>query len=445
MQIEFEYAPRDLFLPYHQRNARWSAIVAHRRAGKTVACINDLIARAIYTQKTRPRYSYIAPYYSQAKEIAWAYLKAYAGQAVRKASESSLTVELFNDAKISLFGADNPDALRGVYNDGVILDEYGDCRPSLWGEVILPTLADRRGWATFIGSAKGKNHFYEVVKRSRENTDWYHATLKASETGIIPEEELAELKLQMSEEQYAQEMECDFSAAVLGTYYAKIISTLELKEQIYATSAAYDPNQPVSVAADLGYTDSTSLWFWQLRPDGIAVIDYEEAHGEPLSYYFSLLNSKPYEFDAIWLPHDARAKSLQTGRSTVEQFAEAFPDVVRIAPTMRLQHGVDAARLVLPHCWFHPATAEGVEGLRAYRRRWDENKKIFSDQPVHDWASHPADAFRYMALVCRTALPGQPEEDPSPHLYLPRTGPEYRLDELFSERERGSRFSRARI
>jgi hypothetical protein len=145
------------------------------------------------------------------------------------------------------------------------------------------------------------------------------------------------------------------------------------------------------------------MWFWQERPDGIAVIDYEEAAGQALAYYFDLLRYKGYEYDTLWLPHDARAKSLQTGRSTIEQFiAEKFP--VRIAPNLSIQHGIDAARKIIPCAAFAPAAMKGVEALRSYRRSWDEHGKVFRDSPVHDWTSHAADAWRYLCLVTRERI-----------------------------------------
>jgi phage terminase large subunit len=400
--LQLEYVPRAQFVPFHERDNRWACLVAHRRAGKTVACVNDLVTRALYTNKKDARYAYIAPFYRQAKEVAWKYLKDATKGVSVKISESTLSVELINGSKIQLFGADNPDALRGLYFDGVIIDEFGDTRPSLWGSVVRPTLADRRGWAVFIGTPKGENHFYDIAKEARINPDWLFIELKASESGILPPDELAELKSQMSEEEYEREMECNFKAAVLGTYYAPLITLLEKKQQI--GTVPYDPNFPVEVAADLGFTDSSAYWFWQYRPDGIAVIDYEEAHSQALDYYFDLLKYKTYTYSTIWLPHDAKAKSLQTGRSTVEQFLQkGFP--VRITPSLSLQHGIDAARLVLPMCYFDSAKCEsGIESLRAYRRQYDEVRKVFSDAPLHDWSSHGADAFRYLALVSKTKL-----------------------------------------
>lgn len=450
-EIRVEYEPRGQFLPFHQRQTRFACLVAHRRAGKTVACVNELVARAIYSKKKRPRYAYIGPLLKQAKKIAWEYLKEYTkGLEAKKPSESELTVRFkHNEAEITIYGADNPDAFRGQYFDGVVLDEYGDMSPSVWGKVLLPTLADRKGWAVFIGTFKGKNHFYKIWRNSqgldlpeglnREifQKDWYNFILKASESGILSDEELAIQRSQQDEEEYQQEFECNPNAVVKGTYYAKIITQLEAKGQIYA-DIEYDPDQPVEVSADLGYTDSSAYWFFQRRPGGIAVLEYLEAHSKPLQYYFDILHEKGYRYKTIWLPHDARAKSLQTGRSTVEQFLlEGFP--VRIAPHLGIQDGIEATRLVLPMCRFHRNTEDGIEALRAYKRSWDEDKKVFSEQPYHDWSSHGSDAFRYLSLVAKDIR----VSDNSSEKEKTRSG--LQLEPLFLERERRLRYSRNRI
>ena len=141
-EIRVNYQPRDQFLSFHRRQTRFACLVAHRRAGKTVACVNELVARAIFSKKKRPRYAYIGPLLKQAKKIAWEYLKEYtSGLEAKKPSESELTIRLrHNEAEISIYGADNPDAFRGQYFDGVVLDEYGDMSPSVWSKVLLPTL-----------------------------------------------------------------------------------------------------------------------------------------------------------------------------------------------------------------------------------------------------------------------------------------------------------------
>ena len=409
-------------------------MVCHRRAGKTVGCINDIVAKALHTPKKNARYAYVAPYYRQAKDVAWTYLKDATDGIATKVREADLRVELPNGAWITLYGADNPDALRGLYFDGVILDEFGDCRPALWAEVILPTLLDRKGWAVFIGTPKGKNHFYHMNEQSKREDNWFHMTLKASESGLIDEEDLAEIRGQMTEDQYMQEMECSFEAAVMGTYYASQIAKMETDGHMAIHPPDY--TSPVYVATDLGFTDSTAMWFWQLAPDGLRIIDYEEANGEALPYYFDMLDQKKYEYETIWLPHDAKAKSLQTGRSTIEQFLEAgYP--CRIAPKLAVQHGIDAARKVLPMCHFDQiACYDGIEALRAYRRSYNEVSKQFSKVPVHDWSSNGSDAFRYLALVTQEHLQLAPREVKVSEPLL--KAPEYTLDELFKDNENGS-------
>lgn len=421
-EVTLEYDPRPFFIPFHQRTKRWSSIVAHRRCGKTVSCINDTVVRAIYNRKKHPRYGYIAPTYRQGKEIAWLYLKDAARPLIKKIKESELSVELVNGAKITIFGADNPDSLRGLYFDGVILDEYGDMRPSLWGEVILPTLVDRRGWAVFIGTPKGMNHFYDIHQRSQEDDDWFSLTLPISETGLFTDEETEQFRKQMSDEQYRQEFMCDFTAAITGAYYAKLLEEPQ-------DGPGWDDSMPVYVSTDLGYTDSTALWFWQEYADGPNIIDYEEADNQALAYYFDLLRYKGYDYDTIWLPHDAMAKSLQTGRSTIEQFlAEEFP--VRIAPRLAVQHGIDAVRSILPITRWNLENDRvkwGLNAMRSYRRQYNEIKKIYMDAPLHDWTSHCADAFRGLSLVCKRAtLPATESPAPSRSQYG------FSLEDLYS-------------
>lgn len=461
-EIKIRYKPRTHFVPFHNREQRFACMVAHRRAGKTVACVNEAVTRALYSRKHRPRYAYIGPLLKQAKKIAWEYLKEYTnGFQGKKPSESELTVKLaHNNAEISIYGADNPDAFRGQYFDGVILDEYGDMAPSVWSKVLLPTLADRQGWAVFIGTPKGKNHFYKIFRRSQgldlpENSheyltklSWYNFILRANESGILPPDELMLQRSEMTEDEYLQEYECSFDAAVLGTYYASLITLIESRNQV-REDVVYDPEFPVFVVFDLGFSDSTAAWFYQERPDGLAIIDYEEASGKALSYYFDTLRHKGYRYGKIWLPHDARAKSLQTGRSTVEQFlAQPFPTfdtgqsrLVDIVPNLALQHGIDAARLVLPSCHFNSVKCfPGVEALRAYRRRWDEELRVFSEAPLHDWSSHGSDAFRYLALVSRERIvPAK-----SPEKIDPNRPVQYTLDQLW-DMNKSSQRSKLRV
>jgi len=325
-----------------------------------------------------------------------------------------------------------------MYFDGVILDEFGDCRPKLWAEVILPTLADRKGWAVVMGTSKGRNQFYDFHELSKKDSRWYSLTLKADTSGIIDDEELEGLKAQMSDAQYEQEMLCSFTAALLGTYFATHIAKVESDGRV-TTNAEHDPAFPVTVTMDIGYSDSTVIWFFQERPDGIAYIDVEEGHGKDLLYYFSLLDYKPYVYDTIWLPHDARAKTLQTGKSTADQFLEKYRDsevVLDIVPQLTVQHGIDAVRLVLPYSYFHPRCELGIEALRTYRRKYNDLQQRYDDKPLHSWEADFADSFRYSALVANKSKlkPPQPLDSVAKPVY-----PSYTMDQLYADRDRGAR------
>ena len=442
-------------------------MVFHRRAGKTVACVNELITRALYSKKKRPRYAYIAPQLKQAKKIAWEYLKDFTEEIREKKSESELYIILKgNGAEICIYGADNPDSFRGQYFDGVVLDEYGDMSPSIWGKIILPTLADRQGWAVFIGTFKGKNHFYKIWRRSQgldlvegENPEyfrqrWYSCIGRASETGILSTEELLLQRMEQDEEEYQQEFECNPNAAVKGTYYSKILAQLE--DRINNLRANWDPEFAVSVYSDLGVSDSTALWFVQARPDGYALIDYEEESGKGLDFYYELLHNKPYAYDKFWVPHDAKARTLQTGRATLQLIIEHDRDnpfrrfsrsdagnFISVVPKLDVQDGINAVRKILPSCWFSPKAEEGVECLRAYKRTWNEDKQIFADEPYHDWASNGSDAFRYFALMARerAILPAKAEviQKINPNM------PALRLEELFAQREARMHSLRRRV
>lgn len=432
-EVQFEYIPREQFKPLHKRKERWACMVVHRRGGKTVASIHETVVRALYTKKKDARYAYIAPFYRQAKDVAWLYLKNAVDGIATKVRESALRVELPNGAWITLYGADNPDALRGIYLDGVILDEYGDSRPSLWSQVVLPTLVDRKGWAIFIGTPRGKNHFYQIYQRSLEEKNWYSLVLKSTESGIIDDEELLEMKSQMSPEEFEQEMECNFTAAIRGTYYAALIQKMELNKKISPRVVQYDDSLAVKVAADLGRVDSTAMWFWQETATGIHVIDYYEAQGKDLGHYIQKLRDKPYRYEEIWLPHDAIAKTLATKRSTIEQLLDAgFP--CRKVPFLSLQHGIDAARKVLPNCLIDQEKCfGGIEALRAYRRKYSELTKQYSNTPLHDWASDGADAWRYLSLVVKERIKMPTAEEIKREESIIKTY-DFSLNDLFAER-----------
>ena len=252
------YKPRSAFLPFHNRTKRWSCLVAHRRAGKTVAAINDLIRAAVTSMSPMPLYGYISPYRSQAKSIAWDYLKNFSASCAANTNESELTVEMINGSKVRLFGADNADAMRGLGFDGIFMDEYGDFKPSVWGNVIRPALSDRQGWAVFGGTPKGKNQFWEIKQTAeRLRDEWFLLQLPASKSGLLPDGELSAAKAQLSKDQFDQEYECSFEAAILGAFYG--VEMREATDTGRITRVDYQPEVPVHTAWDLGYRDDTAI------------------------------------------------------------------------------------------------------------------------------------------------------------------------------------------
>ena len=381
-------------------------MVAHRRAGKTVACINDMLRAALVTDRPQARYAYIAPQFNQAKDVAWSYVRQFAGVVPGvEFNESELRCDLPNGARIRLYGADNPDRLRGIYLDGVVLDEYAAMRPSIWGEVLRPLLADRQGWATWIGTPKGRNAFYDLWAGADDKPDWFRLMLKASSTGLIAEDELQAARQQMTAEQYAQEFECSFEAAIMGAYYARELAQADAEGRI--TGVPYEAQHQVHVAWDLGIGDATALVFAQLIGREWRIIDYYEASGVGLDHYVQVLRSKPYIYGTMLLPHDAAAKELGTGKSRVEVLQSLGLRDVRVLKQQRVEDGINAVRVTLPKMWFDKAKcAQLLEALRQYRTEYDERRKVFKASPLHDWTSHAADAMRYLVQgVERAAQP----------------------------------------
>jgi hypothetical protein len=395
--IEIPYAPREQQLAIHELmdSKRFGVVVAHRRMGKTVSAINHLIKDAILNQKEAPRYAYIAPTYGQAKRVAWDYLVKYAEPLGGTNNISELRVDFWG-RRIQLYGSDNPEALRGQYFDGVILDEIGDQNPKIWTDIIRPALADRKGWCLFIGTPKGHNHFKELRDRAEKEDGWGLLEFKASETGVVDDTELKAARNEMGEDKYRQEFECSFDAAVEGSYYGQILNELEDKKHMQEI-----PREELSrtfTAWDLGMGDSTSIWVAQLVGSEVRLIDYYENHGVGLDHYVKWIRDNDYIKAEHILPHDVRVRELGSGKSRLEMLEEAGLEI-KIAPRMGLDDGIQAVRRLLPRCWFNvPRVQTGLNCLRNYRRDYDEKRKIFYERPLHDWSSHGSDSFRYLAL-----------------------------------------------
>lgn len=367
--------------------------------------INQLIKGATECQLERPRFGYIAPTFKQAKAVAWDYLKHYTGVIPGISyNEAELRADFPWGARIRLYGAENADeSIRGQYFDGCVLDEFGLMQGRVWSEVVRPALSDRQGWAVFIGTPNGKNAFWEMRNQAAKGERWYLGEFPASRTNVLPVEELNDARSIMTEDEYAQEFECSFEASVRGAIFAKELQ--QAREQKRIQRMPYDPALEVHTAWDLGVKDSTAIWFYQMQMSEVRLIDYYEASGEGLHHYANVLDRKGYKYGKHFAPHDIEVRELGSGRSRLE-IAKDLGIRFDIAKRLSLHDGLNAARMLLPRCYFDAdKCAKGIEALQNYRKDFNTRLDEFKETPVHDWASHGADAFRYLAIsIPSTAL-----------------------------------------
>lgn len=440
-RIVIPYKPRSAFQAYHANKKRFSVSVCHRRAGKTVARINRLIRCAVQMDRPYPpgRFAYVAPFRKQAKDIAWLYLQHYARPLIdlgAKVNQTELSITMpHNKALIALHGADNAESLRGVYWDGVTADEAQGIARTTLSTVIMPTLADYGGWLDASGTPRGwTNLLGELVKIAKSKPDeWYLHTLRASESGLINPSELALQRHLMSENEYEQEYECSFDAAITGAVYGKWISEADKVGRIANIKPM--PDVPVHTSWDLGYDDSTAIWWWQSTPGEIRVLDYYEAAGEAIPHYCEIVRlrglERGYTYGKHFVPHDASNELLAAGGRSIVQQAHGLGVKMFVVPATSQQNAIEATRKTIPRCWFDRDKCEnGLNSLRLYQFEWDEDKKVFRSKPRHDWASHGADAFEIIGQVWQ--LPPDAEKIEKPR-FFPH---DYTADDIFHPKPR---------
>lgn len=403
--ISTGYVPRPLQFNLHRNLRRFNVLVAHRRFGKSVFCINHLIDRALRCNLPMPRFAYLAPTYGQAKRIVWDYLKAYTSMIPGVIpNEAELRVDIpSNKARIMLLSAENPVSLKGIYLDGVILDEYAEMNPSAWSEVIRPTLSDRKGWAIFIGTPKGQNNFHELYENAEKKQDpeWYSAIFKASETKVVDAEELISARKTMTEEQYEQEFECSFSAGLVGAYFTKEMALAYKEDRIGIVP--HDKHIPVDTYWDLGTNDLCAVWFVQSVRGDHRIIDYYEVCGSSIPEVMQELQRKPYLYGDFVLPHDAAARDFSTGKSQEQVFRSNGAKRLRVIPRVGTKReGINAARMIFSQCRFDKVKcAQGLKALANYQRKWNAKNNVYEESPLHNWASNGADAFQQFGLGVR--------------------------------------------
>lgn len=404
----YKYQPRPQFIALHNRTQKYACVVCHRRSGKTVSLTNDLIIGALETELHRPQFAYIAPTYVMAKRIAWDYAKDYGGPLQPKGSrpnESELRIDLISrsgsTARLFLAGADNPDSLRGIYLDGAVVDESPLIPPYITSQILLPALADRQGWLVHAGTPKGKNHFYDTYQKALADPGWFTMFLPASISGIIPPDQLAELKKQMGPDEYEQEMECSFSATSKGQILFKDVVTARAENRIGTHIKMVHPRlSPVVATFDIGFRDTAACWLWQIIPGGFRLIKYLAYSGFEAQDWIDLLVKLKFPPTTVYLPHDGATRTFTTKHSAEEQFRRCGKFKVHVIPRTSILDRINAARAIMPYCEFvEPETKDGIHALEEWQFEWNQDTQVFSQNPLHNHASNGSDAFSYGAQV----------------------------------------------
>ena len=401
MGIVIPYSPRPLQRDVHNKLKRFNVIVCHRRWGKTVFAINELIKTALTCPHNKPRTAYLCPLHKQAKQVAWDYVKEFSRVIPGVIfNEAELRADYPNGGRLQLFGADNPDALRGIYLDGVVLDEYAQISPRAWSEVIRPALSDRKGWATFIGTPMGMNEFYKMYDFAQADDDWLAVIYKASETEIVDADELVAAKKIMTDAEYEQEFECSWSAAIRGAYYGKLMDVSETEGRV--TNVPYDPAMKVITSWDLGINDATVVWFWQVAPTEIRAIECMAFQSTGLPDIIKEIATKPYDYIQHIAPHDIAVRELGSGLSRLDIARDLGVDF-DVAPKQSITEGINAVRMLIPKMYFDKTKcATGIEALKLYRTEYDDKKQVFRSNPLHDWTSDYTDSVRYFAVTTKS-------------------------------------------
>lgn len=402
-KVQLPFTPRPWQVKLIDDPAPRIVAVVHRRAGKSTALMWRGLKRALTERKPLPRVVHILPY-----NIMWQRTGLW--DALAKAAESipgavvrrsDMAVKLPNSGTYQCGGADNPDSWRGGSADEVIVDEADDTPPSLIPLVIEPMLSDRMGSLVRSGTPKGKGILQAAYEHARVTQGYSTYLLDYVQTQALAPAAIERLRLEMTEEEFAQEMECSFASPNSGSYYGKLLEAADKAGRI--TKVPHDPAMLVTTAWDLGVHDSTAIWFAQILKTGEwRIIDYVEDSGAGLDHYAAALQQRPYVYNKHILPHDASIKELGSGKTRVETFRALGIRPTRTLRTSNVADGIQAVRMILPRCYFDAQKCErGLHALKHYRREWNEAAQAWRSSPVHDHASHGADAMRYLALGVR--------------------------------------------
>ena len=410
IRIPHNFTPRDYqreLMKAIDEGVTRAACVWHRRAGKDTVSGHQLNKMA---HRRRGLYWHMLPTQRQGRKVVWdgftksgeRFLDAVFPPEIRsrEPNATEMKVPLKCGSLYQVVGSDNYDALVGSNPVGVVFSEWSLTNPRAW-EFVRPILRENGGTAIFIYTPRGYNHGWDLKEIAESTPGWFYSMKTIDDTGVLTQKDIDEERRDgMPEELIRQEFYCDFSAAnvgaILGKYLEQAMRDGRINDDVVAIADASE----VAVSMDLGFHDAAAAWWWQRRGDGWGLIDYREESGTDAADWIEFLKTSQYPPDVVYLPHDARAKTFRTKFTVLEEFLHAGFGSVRIVPRINTLDRVNAARAIMPHCWFHKThCAEGLAALRAWEYKWDEDRKVFSKEPDHNWASHGADAFSYGALA----------------------------------------------
>lgn len=426
--LPFDWEPRPHQVELWEalmEGAKRADVVAHRRWGKDEVALHW----AAWSASNRPgTYWHLLPETAQGRKAIWDAVNPHTGRRrIEEAfpaalhpvfREAEMLVELANGATWQVMGSDNYNSLVGSSAAGVVMSEWALATPEAWAH-IRPMLLENDGWALFLWTPRGRNHAARAFESRRDDPAWFCLKSPATETDVFTPDQLererreliAELgSVEEGEARFASEYLVDFDAAAPGTYYASLLAEAERAGRVGRVPV--DPSLRVDTAWDLGIDDYTAVWFFQQAGREVRVIDYFETSGEGLEAVVRrAIGGKPYLWGAHHLPHDVMVRELGTGRSRYDTLGSMGLSRISVGAPTDPEERVNAARLLIPMCWFDAERcAGGLERLRNYRKRWNRATRSYAG-PLHDQASHGADAFGEFALNRR----GGPEAAARPN------------------------------
>jgi hypothetical protein len=453
MRVELpnDFQPRDYQIPFMEfmdNGGKKAMLIWHRRSGKDLTALHQTAKLA---HQRKGAYWHIYPTFAQARKAIWeGFTKdgkrilenvfpgfldpKRAGSIVRRKDEQQMVIELKCGSIWRLLGSDRVEVV-GAGPVGVVYSEYAICSPRSTN-LISPMLRENDGWEIYITTPRGNNHAKDLFDRAQADPKLWYCDLKSlyDTRAYDPDKTIAEERATGKPEAFIkQEYLCDWSAALIGSVWGDLIDDVAKEGRICGFEHSY---ADVFTSWDLGFTDSTAIWFWQVKEGRVDLIDFYEEHGKPLSHYFDIIDGKPYRYVKHWLPHDARQTTLAAGVSILNQFIRRYPGVVSCGPDLPLLEGIQAARWMIQQgVRFHARTSDGVKCLREYHYEYDEDKKDYSVRPAHDWSSHASDAFRYVAAVVKVSeLLNTKPPAPPPELSIKPLHHRFTLDQLHEDR-----------